>query len=56
VLATGAYNASMASVYNRLQPPTMALVRRGKAHIIQKRPQPIELLALDDVPPKGFYK
>ncbi|MCL2434008.1 MAG: diaminopimelate decarboxylase [Clostridia bacterium] len=56
VLTTGAYNASMASVYNRLQPPAMVLCRKGKAHIIQKRPQAIELLALDDVPPKSFYK
>lgn len=37
VLCTGAYNASMASNYNRLPRPATVLVKNGKARLIVKR-------------------
>ena len=37
VLATGAYNYSMSSNYNRLQKPAVVMLKDGKARVAVKR-------------------
>lgn len=53
VFATGAYNASMASNYNRIPRPAAVLVHGGEAELVQRRERPDELL-LHDVLPERF--
>jgi diaminopimelate decarboxylase len=50
VFATGAYNASMASTYNRLPRPAAVLVHDGMADLVQRREQPEDLLRYDVLP------
>jgi diaminopimelate decarboxylase len=50
VFATGAYNASMASTYNRLPRPAAVLVQDGIADLVQRREQPEDLLRYDVLP------
>jgi diaminopimelate decarboxylase len=50
VFATGAYNASMASNYNRIPRPATVLVREGVAELVQRREQPEDLLRYDLLP------
>ena len=50
VFATGAYNASMASNYNRIPRPAAVLVHGGQAELVQRREQPEELLRYDVLP------
>ena len=50
VLATGAYNASMGSNYNRIPRPAAVLVHDGQADLVQRREQPDELLRYDVLP------
>jgi diaminopimelate decarboxylase len=50
VLATGAYNASMASNYNRIPRPAAVLVADGQAELVQRREQPEDLLRYDVLP------
>ena len=50
VFATGAYNASMASNYNRIPRPAAVLVHEGEAELVQRREQPEELLRYDVLP------
>ncbi len=50
VLATGAYNYSMSSNYNRLPKPAMLLVNDGHADIIVKRETYADLLRNDIIP------
>ena len=55
VFATGAYNASMSSNYNRIPQPAAVLVHDGAAELVQKREQPDDLLRYD-VLPQRFHK
>ena len=48
VLATGAYNYSMASNYNRLPKPAVVMVRDGKARVVVRR-EPWEDVAAQDM-------
>ncbi|MFM7548299.1 MAG: diaminopimelate decarboxylase [Cyanobacteriota bacterium] len=50
VLATGAYNASMGSNYNRIPRPAAVLVGEGQAELVQRREQPEDLLRYDVLP------
>jgi diaminopimelate decarboxylase len=50
VLATGAYNYSMASNYNRLPRPAAVLVGDGKAELILQRETLADLLRSDVLP------
>lgn len=50
VLATGAYNASMGSNYNRIPRPAAVLVSQGQAELVQRREQPEDLLRYDLIP------
>ena len=50
VLATGAYNASMSSNYNRIPRPAAVLVHVGVADLVQRREQPEELLRYGVLP------
>jgi diaminopimelate decarboxylase len=50
VLATGAYNLSMSSNYNRIPRPAAVLVHQGEAELIQRREQPEDLLRYDLMP------
>jgi diaminopimelate decarboxylase len=50
VFATGAYNASMSSNYNRIPKPAAVLVHDGMAELVQRREQPEELLRYDVLP------
>ncbi|SBO42895.1 diaminopimelate decarboxylase [Cyanobium sp. NIES-981] len=50
VFATGAYNASMASNYNRIPRPAAVLVHDGLADLVQRREQPEDLLRYDVLP------
>ncbi|MGC5197547.1 diaminopimelate decarboxylase [Aphanothece microscopica] len=50
VFATGAYNASMASNYNRIPRPAAVLVHEGLADLVQRREQPEDLLRYDVLP------
>ncbi len=50
VQTTGAYNYSMASNYNRLPRPAVALVSGGRAHLIVRRESLADLVRCDRVP------
>ena len=50
VFATGAYNASMSSNYNRIPRPAAVLVHGGHSELVQKREQPDDLLRYDVLP------
>ena len=50
VFATGAYNASMSSNYNRIPRPAAVLVHAGDAELVQRREQPEDLLRYDLMP------
>ena len=50
VFATGAYNASMGSNYNRIPRPATVLVNDGTAELVQRREEPEELLRYDLLP------
>jgi diaminopimelate decarboxylase len=50
VFATGAYNASMSSNYNRIPRPAAVLVGDGLAELVQRREQPEDLLRYDVLP------
>jgi len=50
VMATGAYNYSMASNYNRLPRPAAVLVRQGEANLILQRETYGDLLRQDRLP------
>ncbi len=50
VLATGAYNYSMASNYNRFPRPAAVLVREGKAELIVQRETYADLIRQDRLP------
>jgi diaminopimelate decarboxylase len=50
VFATGAYNASMSSNYNRIPRPAAVLVHDGVADLVQRREQAEDLLRLDVLP------
>lgn len=50
VFATGAYNASMSSNYNRIPRPAAVLVNEGDAELVQRREQPEDLLRYDLMP------
>jgi diaminopimelate decarboxylase len=50
VFATGAYNASMASNYNRIPRPATVLVNGGLADVVQQREEPEDLLRYDQLP------
>jgi diaminopimelate decarboxylase len=52
VFATGAYNASMGSNYNRIPRPAAVLVGNGQAELVQRREQPEDLLRYDVLPPR----
>lgn len=47
VLATGAYNYSMASNYNRIPRPAVVMLRDGKERIVVKRETLDELIQND---------
>ena len=48
VCATGAYNYSMSSNYNRLQKPPVVFVRGGKTRVVVKR-ETLEDLIINDI-------
>jgi diaminopimelate decarboxylase len=50
VLATGAYNYSMASNYNRLPRPAAVIVQNGEANLILERENLADLLLQDRLP------
>jgi diaminopimelate decarboxylase len=50
VMATGAYNYSMASNYNRIARPAAILVNEGEANIIVARETNEDLLRFDRLP------
>jgi diaminopimelate decarboxylase len=50
VMATGAYNYSMASNYNRLARPAAVLVRNGEANLILQRETYADLVRQDRLP------
>jgi diaminopimelate decarboxylase len=50
VFSTGAYNASMASNYNRIPRPAAVMVHDGLADLVQRREQPEDLLRYDVLP------
>ena len=50
VFATGAYNASMASNYNRIPRPATVMVHDGRSELVQRRQRPDELLRYDVLP------
>ncbi|MFN9621500.1 MAG: diaminopimelate decarboxylase [Cyanobacteriota bacterium] len=50
VFATGAYNASMGSNYNRIPRPATVLVKDGRAEVVQRREEPEDLLRYDLLP------
>lgn len=52
VMATGAYNYSMASNYNRLPRPAAVLVNQGEANLILQRETYEDLLHQDQLPEK----
>ena len=55
VFATGAYNASMGSNYNRIPRPATVLVAEGSAELVQRREQPEDLLRYDVLPSRLRY-
>ena len=50
VLATGAYNYSMSSNYNRIPRPPVVLVKDGKARVIIKREDYNDIVRNDVLP------
>jgi diaminopimelate decarboxylase len=52
VFATGAYNASMASNYNRLPRPAAVMVRDGQPAVVMVRETVEDLLRQDRLPPQ----
>ena len=50
VLATGAYNSSMSSNYNRIPRPAAVLISASEAELVQRREQPEDLLRYDLLP------
>ncbi len=50
VFATGAYNYSMASNYNRLPRPAVVMVTDGEAHMVVRRESYSDLIANDIIP------
>jgi len=50
IFATGAYNYSMASNYNRIPRPGAVLVHEGKSDVIIKRETFEDLVTLDKIP------
>jgi diaminopimelate decarboxylase len=50
VFATGAYNASMGSNYNRIPRPAAVMVHDGSADLVQRRERPEDLLRYDVLP------
>ena len=50
VLATGAYNASMSSNYNRIPRPSAVLVHDGVSEVVQRRESSEDLLRYDTLP------
>jgi len=50
VFATGAYNYTMSSNYNRLPRPAMVLVNNGSADLILKRESYEDLIRNDLIP------
>ena len=50
VFATGAYNASMSSNYNRIPRPAAVVVQSGSSELVQRREQPDDLLRYDVLP------
>jgi diaminopimelate decarboxylase len=50
VFATGAYNYSMASNYNRIPRPAMVMVENGKHHLLVRRETYEDLLSCDQLP------
>ena len=52
VPATGAYNYSMSSNYNRITRPAAVLVNNGEANIIIERETYDDLLRFDKLPAK----
>ncbi|NLF44631.1 MAG: diaminopimelate decarboxylase [Syntrophomonadaceae bacterium] len=52
VFATGAYNYSMSSNYNRLPRPAMVLVKEGQADVIIQREDYKDLIRNDRIPPR----
>ena len=50
VFATGAYNASMSSIYNRIPRPAAVVVQSGSSELVQTRDQPDDLLRYDVLP------
>jgi len=49
-MATGAYNYSMASNYNRLPRPAAVLVKEGEAQLILQRETYQDLISHDRLP------
>ena len=47
VATTGAYNYSMASLYNRVPRPPVVMIRNGEDRLVVRRETPEDLLALD---------
>jgi diaminopimelate decarboxylase len=56
VLATGAYNYSMASNYNRLPRPAAVLVQAGEANVIIQRENYEDLMRFDRLPDRLVEK
>ncbi|GAB4370438.1 MAG: diaminopimelate decarboxylase [Elainellaceae cyanobacterium] len=56
VLATGAYNYSMASNYNRLPRPAAVLVNQGEANVILQRENYLDLIRQDRLPERLITK
>ncbi len=50
VFSTGAYNAAMASNYNRIPRPAAVLVQGGTAELVQRRERPEDMLRQDVLP------
>ena len=50
MLATGAYNYSMSSNYNRIPRPPVVLVKNGKARVIVKREDYADIIRNDVIP------
>jgi len=48
VCTTGAYNYSMASLYNRVPRPPVVMLRNGEDRLAVRRETPEDLLSLDE--------
>jgi diaminopimelate decarboxylase len=55
VMATGAYNYSMASNYNRLARPSAVLVQDGEANLILQRESYEDLIRADRLPSRLLH-